>query len=308
MPILVVAAIIPIFALCTFIYMKDKNREPGGLLAGIFLLGFIAVFPVLVCELIFGAVFPMDTKAGFILIFLNVLFGVALIEEFFKWVVILILGFNSKEFDEVYDVIVYSVFSSLGFACFENICYVLQNGLGNALLRAVLAVPGHTCFAISMGYFLSKAKVNQISGNKGLRNKNLVLSMVVPVILHTFYDALLFNMSGTESMLMIIPFLIFYIGMVVICFLTVDKVAKVQQNLTTNIQNGNIIRNDQGYIQYNYGNVVPSVPQKDQIEVLGDTQTTMPPVQPKKELNFCPICGRPANGKNFCSNCGFRLK
>jgi hypothetical protein len=96
--------------------------------------------------------------------------------------------------------------------------------------------------------------------------------------------------------------------MVVICFLTVDKVAKVQQNLTTNIQNGNIIRNDQGYIQYNYGNVVPPVPQKDQIEVLGDTQTTMPPVQPKKELNFCPICGRPANGKNFCSNCGFRLK
>ena len=24
--------------------------------------------------------------------------------------------------------------------------------------------------------------------------------------------------------------------------------------------------------------------------------------------NFCPICGKPAHGKNFCSFCGYRLK
>lgn len=352
---LVIAAILPIIGLCTFVYKKDKNKEPKGLLTGIFLLGFVTVFPVLICELVFGAFFPMNKNGGFIHIFFNVLFGVAMYEEGFKWLVTKFLGYNNKEFDEVYDIIVYAVFSSLGFACFENICYVLQNGFGNAILRALLAVPGHTCFAISMGYFFSKAKVNQITGNHSLYSRNMVFSIVVPIILHTFYDALLFSVGSVgnygELFIKLIPFLIFYISMIIVCFLTVDKTAKVQHNISFNLLQGTIARNQQGFLYYNYNGTQPAVPVTapptpvpvttpittppaqfnnnpmvqaqitpvfadnpvsvpQPVEILEETLSIPQPtvVEQQPALQFCPICGKPSNGKNFCSKCGFRFK
>ena len=36
------AAIIPVVALCAFVYYKDKNKEPKGLLATIFASGFFS--------------------------------------------------------------------------------------------------------------------------------------------------------------------------------------------------------------------------------------------------------------------------
>ena len=299
MSILFVAAVLPVVALCVFIYTKDKNKEPKGLLALIFFLGILSVIPILVCELTFEHFFPMNEEGGFLSIFFNVLFGVAFVEESFKWLITKFLGYNNKAFDEVFDIIVYAVFASLGFACFENVMYVFQNGLGNALLRAVLAIPGHTCFAISMGYFFSKAKVAQISGNKGIYNRNIVLSIIVPVILHTFYDALIFNVSAVnyaELFIQFIPFLIFDLSMVVVCFITVDKTAKVQQNLTVNLNNGIIARNEQGHLYYNYQTVPPTV------------AVTNPPIVPESNLgniynpvDASPVAMTPVSETNLVS-------
>ena len=329
---LIIAAILPIIALCFFIYTKDKNKEPKKLLALIFFLGFLSVIPIIICELLFGAVFPMDNTGGFIPVFINVFFGVALFEEFFKWLVVKLVGYNNKEFDEVFDIIVYSVFASLGFACFENIMYVISNGFVNALLRALLAIPGHTCFAISMGFFLSKAKVAQISGNKSLYTRNMLLSLFIPMILHTFYDAFLFNVNASTlegAIVELIPFAIFYLGMVVTCFLTVDRVAKIQQNLTVNIDNGTIIRNEDGYITYHIPTNVSSPiansnptqnvqPQATTNGVFPDNPVSIPVITPTvteksvpmvmKPLNYCPVCGKSIKDENFCGKCGFKLK
>ena len=335
--ILVTAALLPIIALCFFIYTKDKTSEPKGLLALIFFLGLFSVVPVVVCELVFDYVFPEKSVSGFILTFIHTFFGVALIEEFFKWLITKFIGYNNKEFDEVFDVIVYAVFASLGFACFENVLYVLQLGLVNAIFRALLAVPGHTCFAISMGYFFSKAKVGQINGNKKIYHKNLILSFLAPIFLHTMYDSLLFIVGDnleTSALLQLVPFLIFYIIMVIVCFITVDKVAKVQQNLTTNIENGSIAVSNQGYIYYNaptnpvtVPETVPeTVPDTASVEVLDENgngvfpdkpveipttpKTTAPVVsQEKVEIpHVCLVCGRAIYNENYCPRCGFKLK
>lgn len=314
LPLLIFAAIFPIVALCFFIYIKDKNKEPIGLLFLIFFLGLITVFPVVICELVFGLFFPMNVEKSFLSVFFNVFFGVALYEECFKWLVTKFLGYNNKEFDEVYDIIIYAVFASLGFACFENVLYVLQNGFGTAIMRAVSSIPGHTCFAIAMGFFFSKAKVAQINGNKSLYTQNLLLSILVPIVLHTFYDAFLFYTSHT--MLSFVFFVVFYIAMVITCFLTVDKVAKVQQNLTTNLKKGTIVRNNQGYLYYNHAVTSPvetssvtSVPVQMPVSstqsVSGDSIPSAPTYQ---ALAYCPICGRPTKGGNFCAGCGFHLK
>ena len=355
MSLLLTAALLPIIGLCAFIYFKDKNKEPKGLLALIFFLGLLSVIPVVVCELVFEFIFPMVENANFIVVFLEVLFGIAIYEELFKWLITKFIGYNNKEFDEVYDILVYSVFASLGFACFENILYVLQNGLGNAFMRALLAVPGHTCFAIAMGYFMSRAKVAQMNGNKIIYVRNMILSYIAPVVLHTFYDALLLYSGEVTTVVdlyvSLIPFLIFYIIMVIVCFITVDKTARVQQKITNNLNNGKLYRNDQGYLAYNYPTtpapavgIVPTttaqnavasvptttvqnavasipttavqsavitdtIPNTNPVSAFQDEKVTVPAVSPNGHtFHFCPVCGKPSDGLNFCGRCGFKLK
>jgi len=281
MSLLLVLAILPVFFLCFFIYKKDVNREPGKLLAKIFALGFFSAIPVVIVELLLGNLFPTDGIDNFLILFINVFVGVALIEEGFKWFVTKIFGYNNKEFDEVYDIIVYAVFASLGFACIENILYVLNGGVGVAVMRALLSVPGHMCFAIIMGYFLSQAKINQTSDNRGLYGRNVFLSILIPTVAHTLYDALLFYTVATGSVLAILLFIVGYIVMVVICFIVIGKTSKIQTNMNTNVSKGTIYQDKEGYIHY-------------QSEA--------------KDINYCPLCGKYVKGYNYCPGCGFKIK
>ena len=64
-----------------------------------------------------------------------------------------LISYKHEEFDELYDIIIYSVFTALGFAAFKNILYVLgtetyMEGVQVGVLGSLLAVPGHA----SMGY------------------------------------------------------------------------------------------------------------------------------------------------------------
>ena len=301
--ILLCAAIIPVIFLCLFIYLKDPHKEPKGLLALIFFMGFVSIIPILIGELVFAAIFPLEAVVpyGLIPIFLNTFFGVALFEEGFKWLITMFFGYKNEAFDEVYDIIVYAVFASLGFACFENIGYVLQSGLGTAFTRALVSIPGHTCFAITMGYFFSKAKIGQLSGNKKIYTKNMILSILVPMVIHSAYDAFLFNASyGTVTVAIasLVPFFILFLIMVVICFIVVQKTANIQQNLSTNLQSGNIVRNDQGILYYNYQNNISNDGNSD----------SAPSVPSGREIVYCPICGKYVRGSNFCGRCGFKVK
>ena len=275
--ILLFLAVLPVIALCYFIYKKDQNKEPMGLLMKIFWLGFFSAIPVVIVELILGAFFPTDGEFSFIITFFNVFISVALVEEGFKWLVTKFTGFDNKEFDEIYDVIVYSVFASLGFACIENIIYVYSNGVTVAITRALLSIPGHMCFGVIMGYFLSRAKVAKINGNSELCTRNLILSLLCPSLVHAMYDALIFYGSD----LSILSFFLFDIAMVVVCFITVSKVSKIQRNVTTNINTGVIVNDGFGHIH------------------LGNSGGS--------NYNFCPVCGKASDGSNFCGRCGMRL-
>ena len=101
---LVGAAIVPIILLCGYIYSKDTHKEPMGLLAKIFILGFVSAYPVVEVELLLGNFFSTD-KGGLIVIFIGTFISVALVEEGFKWLITKFFGYNNEEFDEVFDVI-----------------------------------------------------------------------------------------------------------------------------------------------------------------------------------------------------------
>lgn len=282
MQYLLVAAVLPIFLLCFFVYKKDPHHEPGKLLAKIFALGFFSAIPILVVELVLGHFFPTDGISNFILLFVNVFVSVALVEEGFKWMVAVFIGYKNKEFDEIYDIIVYSVFASLGFACIENILYVFSNGFGNAILRALLSVPGHMCFGIIMGYFLAQAKVGRINKNQGIFSRNIIFSILFPTLAHTMYDALLFYVQ--YNVLSILLFFMFDAAMVTLCIITVFKTSKLQTNLDSNLNTGMITTTDAGQLVFTPLNTV------------------------NQDIKYCPLCGSHVEGYNYCPRCGFKIK
>lgn len=275
-PILVAAAVLPVILLCYYIYAKDVNKEPIKLLAKMFFLGCISVVPILFVELFLENYFSTDGVNDFLIVFFYTFIGVAFVEELFKWIIVKFIGHNNKEFDELYDIIVYSVFVSLGFACIENIFYVIQNDLKIALLRALLSVPGHTCFAVIMGYFFSKAKINKMNDDYSKCALNMILSLLMPALIHTMYDALLFD--GVSFSL----FLIFDISMVVYCFVLVQKMSKIQSLVSYSVINGNLVSDVDGHVNFSLEN--------------------------KSPIRFCPICGKAAKDTDFCNSCGFKFK
>jgi len=95
---------------------------------------------------------------------------------------------NNPNFNCSFDGVVYATFVSLGFAVWENIQYVFSYGLGTALVRAVTAVPGHTCFGVLMGACYAAAKraenIGDVEGCKQYKR----MAIIVPVIAHGAYD------------------------------------------------------------------------------------------------------------------------
>lgn len=282
MEILFIAAVLPVAALCYYIYKKDVNKEPSALLRKIFLYGFLSAIPILFVEILLDSFFPTDGITSFPVLFVNVFISVALVEEGFKWLVTKKFGYDNQEFDEIYDIIVYAVFASLGFACIENILYVYQNGLGNAITRALTSIPGHTCFAVIMGYYFSKAKVNHLNNNQAMYTKNMLFSIIAPSVFHTLYDAIIFYAVATESGSFILYFFLFDIAMVILCFNIVKKTSSVQKKLYTSVRKGTITSTSSGQIEYH-------------------------PSEEKKTINFCPVCGKSVKGYHFCPFCGFKV-
>lgn len=208
---LLIIAILPAIVLMTVIYKCDRiEKEPIGLILAVMGLGIVSCIPTVVCELLADAVLTLlFGSEGIIYNFFNAFLGVALIEEFWKLVVVRLFIWNRKAFNYRFDAIVYCVASSLGFALLENILYVFQYGFGTGISRAILSVPGHCTFAIFMGYFLGNAKLYEVKGQKGKNWLWVFFALLFPTLQHGFFDFCLFM----DNILLTLVFL----GFVLVC-------------------------------------------------------------------------------------------
>ena len=220
-------AVFPVIVILFFIYSKDRNKEPLSLLIKLFFAGFLSCILVFLISDAMALFLPFMrgtlSSKSFIDLLLYAFFGVALVEEFSKWSLTYLVGYNNREFDELYDGLVYSVFVSLGFAFVENILYVISSAsIRTAFLRAISAVPSHACDAVFMGYYLSMAKQFAIRGRKKEEKIYLIKSVLVPAIIHGVYDYCL--MSGIT--LFVVVFFIFVIFMYIFSLKKLRLLAK----------------------------------------------------------------------------------
>ena len=184
-------AIIPSVLLCVYVYRMDVvEKEPLHLLFVMFFLGVLITVPTRFIEQLLLSSTGLSANKyldSFLLSFVVI----AIVEEGYKFFVLLLSCWKNKNFDYKYDAIVYSVFISLGFATLENILYVQSTGINVAIWRGVISVPAHAFYAIACGYFLGLAKEKSENKNKEKMFGFLFLSFIVPVLLHGTFDFLL---------------------------------------------------------------------------------------------------------------------
>ena len=217
MNIVIISAILPVVLLLIFVYRKDKyQHEPIGKLLLTFLVGCLSVIPASLQE---TALMAIEPPLGPVADGLYTGFVVAgFSEELWKLLLLMLVIWRSRHFDEYFDGIVYAAYLSLGFACVENVMYVFQgeDPMAVALSRGLLAVPAHFLFAVMMGYHLSLAKFDRPK-----RSAHLFHALIYPLLMHGTYDALLMvsqNIGNNESQyvttgILFIVFIVFDIKM-----------------------------------------------------------------------------------------------
>ncbi|MFZ3588624.1 glutamic-type intramembrane protease PrsW [Bacillus sp. DJP31] len=195
---IITTGIAPGVALLSYFYLKDQyESEPISMVIRTFLFGSILVFPIMFIQ------YVLTLEGIFVSDLLNAFFMSSLLEEFFKWFILFFIAYKHVEFDELYDGIVYGAAVSLGFASVENILYLFAHGVDLAIGRALLPVSSHALLGVIMGYYLGKAK---FSLGKS-KQRFLILSLVVPFILHGFYDYIIYSFE--QWIIFIVPFMIF---------------------------------------------------------------------------------------------------
>lgn len=193
---LLTVALLPAALLLIYIWKQDIHKEPTSWLAKAVLWGVAICLPVAMLEVGIEAVlFGSDGAPSNLFDTTVVAFIVAAVpEELAKLLVLWLVLRKNPFFDEHFDGIVYAVCVGLGFAAIENVFYVVgeeSNWFGVAMVRALLAVPGHYAFAVLMGYYYSIYHFVDHSP------KVAICVLLVPVLAHGIYDAL--AMSGLVS-------------------------------------------------------------------------------------------------------------
>lgn len=274
-------SILPSIALGVMIYKKDiVEKESPGLLFKLFLGGAIgSVILTLLLSTVLEPIIPdlEDSNNNFIYLAITTFFKVALVEEFSKWIFLKKITWKNKEFNYIYDAIVYAVFVALGFATIENILYVLgsEGGISIAILRAILSVPGHAFDGVFMGYYYGLAKQAKINDNIKLFKRNMIFSLLIPVVFHFIFDYLLLS----ENSILLILYLVFIILLYINAFKRINKLSNITERLD---------KNDD--INNNSYNIVEATYQTNTIN-----------------HKYCTNCGNLVNG-NFCSICGKKVE
>lgn len=257
---LFIAAVLPAIILFRYVYKKDNaDKEPLGTLIYFLILGALSCIPASFAELFFekayGLMFSVNPEtvenaesfgmSEMVYLFFNYFFGVALAEEGVKWIILHTKASRNKNFNSLFDGLIYSAVISLGFATLENILYVMESGWSTAVARMFLSVPGHFFFAVLMGYNYSWGHIYNLAGNfeKSLKQRGFIpanspeysgkkyfaLSFIVPLAIHGAYDFFLtIGMSYISIGITLVCYLV--------CFNKVKKLsaADTSDNLAVN--------------------------------------------------------------------------
>ena len=181
-------AILPIFFIILIFNILDREKKNKKylILILLFILGALGSYITYRVENKVGSYFPEMVDMNYFMAFIYAVFGVAIFEEGVKLFFIYFLTLKEK-YKKYFSWINISVVCSMGFACFENIVFYVSRGdLSTAIGRMFTSIPSHMCFAIMMGLLFIKYK-------KTKKIRYLILSLIIPTLLHALYNLPLYK-------------------------------------------------------------------------------------------------------------------
>ncbi|MFH1671702.1 MAG: PrsW family intramembrane metalloprotease [Candidatus Portnoybacteria bacterium] len=156
----------------------------------VFIFGMLATIPVVLAEMGIEQ-FLKSNLTPFLFPVINAFLGVALIEEFGKFLVVKGKVLKNIEFDEPLDAMLYMIIAALGFAAAENILilfglgpkFMLTDTVSLTVLRFLGATFLHTLSSGILGYFLAFS----ICETKK-RGRFLLAGIALATFLHGLYN------------------------------------------------------------------------------------------------------------------------
>lgn len=187
-----VGAVLPSFLLAWMVYKADRYQEPEGKFIAAFLIGMASpLVTLMISGPLAGGLNATDAP------WLTAFLGAAIPEELGRFLLLLLICKKWKDVDEPFDCIVYAAAIWGGFAGTENILYAMgasQEGVDVDVilsLRAALCSVGHTAWGVIVGAYVGMALFGQSN-----RLAWALQGLVISIVLHGLYDALLFSMQG----------------------------------------------------------------------------------------------------------------
>src|SRR3989344_6660245 len=129
-PLYIIFGTLPSIIWLLFYLKRDVHPESNKMVLKIFFLGILVSIPAVFLEIEIFKLFGLFHFSPFLLAVLNTFIGVALVEEFLKYLVVRNQVLKHPECDEPIDVMLYMIISALGFAALENILILFQLGPG----------------------------------------------------------------------------------------------------------------------------------------------------------------------------------
>ncbi len=190
--LLLLATFPPFFFLARLLVADRREPEPLEMVLFTLALGIISTLPASFAERVLGSLPFFAPTVPFSAI-ITAFVRVAPIEEACKLAVVLLFVWGNENFNEENDGIVYVATSSIGFALFENILYVLSNGFGVGVLRAVTSIPLHAFCGVLMGSCVGRAR---FARTRGAAAALVLRGFALAWFFHGLYDSLALSGSG----------------------------------------------------------------------------------------------------------------
>ena len=173
--------LLPAIIVGCFFYFANRFKDSKFFIAKAFGLGILICFPAGYLNTYVLQTFTNNNPINNAL--LVGFFAGGLVEELLKFFALLFYLPTQKKLKK-FDIVIFALFISLGFAVYENFGYVFNpSGVSFeiAFIRAFTAVPMHIFNGIIMGYFFEFY-------SKTGDNKFLGYTVLLPIILHGSYN------------------------------------------------------------------------------------------------------------------------
>lgn len=210
-PIYIFFGLAPSIIWLLFYLRKDSHPESNRMILKIFIYGMLSALPAIFLELGFFEI-TKKLESAFLVSILNIFIGVALVEEYLKYLVVKEKVLVHSECDEPLDIMLYMVISGLGFAALENVlvlfslgqAVLLKETLAVSLFRFLGATFLHTLSSAFLGFFL----VLSYGASQKKRVVFFLFGLGMATVLHGFYNFFIMRLGKQGEPVFFVPILI----------------------------------------------------------------------------------------------------